>query len=845
CEYLTNITRAMSAQEDGVLGFYGVYGYLRDEFIDSIGLNPGKDFIPQQRPWYQLAIRKQKAEYTAPYVDKKTGRTVISLTQQVYGKNNDYYGVLSLDVDLAWMIGYAKSLALAEGGYGMIVNQYLYVIAHPDEAHTNSPLQEMGKGYAELAEILRRDHAVTAKHITDHTGTGVIVFFRELYNGWYIGVAMPTSSYYSDLYLTALFLLGLGVTLSAALTFLLLRQSAAKMQSDEENRSKSSFLAMMSHEIRTPLNAIIGLSEIQMQKELPSDTRIDIETIYTSGSNLLGIINDILDFSKLDAGGFSLVPENYDLASLINDTVQLNLVRIGSLPIEFLLQIPPEAPSRLHGDELRVKQVLNNLLSNAFKYTKQGQVKLSLRCEQQDDEALLTFAVADSGIGIKKTDMGKLFSEYSRVDLWKNRELQGTGLGLAITKRLTEQMRGSISVESVYGKGSTFTVTLRQDIVDATPIGEAVVESLTSFRFTDRRPHHTRARARVLMPEARVLAVDDIATNLTVIRGLLAPYEVTVDCAQSGYEAVERIRDASVRYDAVFMDHMMPGMDGIEATRIIRSEIGTEYARNLPIIALTANALAGNDEMFLSKGFSAFISKPVNPDTLERVLREWVEARQPESALRRTSVEEGAEFSSLDRFAIEGITLSSVRNNYASNPDAYLAVLRSYIAHTPALLESLRFPDKNTLAAYAVTVHGIKGSSWSIGANALGEEAKTLELAAKQGDYETVAAGTDAFIANAETLLRAVQACLDTQNENLAKDIREAIDPAQLQAMLEACQNFDVMRMEELTTQLEQTGYESPHDTGLVFWLRKQLNDLEYDAIQERLRKELGERSGA
>lgn len=842
-EYLVRITKAMSGQEDGVLGFFGVYGYLRDEFIDSIGLNPDKDFIPQQLPWYQLAIRKKKAEYTAPYVNLKTGRTVISLAQQMYGTDGESYGVLSLDVDLAWMIGYAKSLELAKGGYGMIVNQYLYVIAHPDEKYTNSPLQELSEDYVELADILRREHAVTAKHVTDQNGTGVIAFFRQLYNGWYIGVAMPTKSYYADLYRTALFLLGLGITLSGALSFLLLRLSAAKMQSDEENRSKSSFLAMMSHEIRTPLNAIIGLSEIQMQKALPPDIRTDIETIYASGRNLLGIINDILDFSKLDAGGFSLVPEAYELPVLINDTVQLNLVRIGSLPIEFKLSIPPDAPSRLRGDELRVKQVLNNLLSNAFKYTRKGRVELAVRWEQQENEAVLIFAVSDTGIGIKKADMAKLFSDYGRVDLWENRSLEGTGLGLSITKRLAEQMRGTIRVESVYGKGATFTVELRQDIVDATPIGEAVARSLMDFRFAESRPHNRRALTRVLMPKVRVLAVDDIATNLAVIRGLLAPYEITVDCVQSGREAVKRIREAQVRYDAVFMDHMMVGMDGIEATRIIRNEIGTPYARNLPIIALTANALAGNEEMFLSKGFNAFISKPVNPDALDRVLREWVEARQPESALRRPSGEaEDSETevkgAPLEHIVIEGIDISSVQGNYAGKPEAYLAVLRSYAAHTPDLLAALRTCSKDTLESYAVTVHGLKGSSWSIGANQLGEEAKKLELAARQGDYDTVAASNAAFLDDAEALLRAIQGFLNARQAATIKENRDAVDPALLQALQQACQEFAVMRMEEIMVQMEQFHYQNPQDESLVVWLRRQLDNLEYGAIQERLARQ-------
>jgi signal transduction histidine kinase len=297
----------------------------------------------------------------------------------------------------------------------------------------------------------------------------------------------------------------------------------AKEAAEAASKAKSAFLATMSHEIRTPLNAILGLSEIQLQNKLPDEARGDLEKIYNSGSTLLGIINDILDISKIETGNFELVPVDYDTPSLVNDTVQLNIVRIGSKPIAFKLDIDDTLPARLSGDELRVKQVLNNILSNAFKYTRAGTVTLQVRWEKRERDAFMCFVVSDTGQGIREEDMGKLFSEYSQLDAKSNRKIEGTGLGLSITKRLVEMMGGTVGVESEYGRGSAFTVRLRQGIVDEKPIGPEVAENLMSFRLIETRRSRSKNLIRARMPYGKVLVVDDVATNLDVAKGLLLP----------------------------------------------------------------------------------------------------------------------------------------------------------------------------------------------------------------------------------------------------------------------------------------------------------------------------------
>ena len=388
---------------------------------------------------------------------------------------------------------------------------------------------------------------------------------------------------------------------------------------EKANKAKSRFLATMSHEIRTPMNTIMGLSQIQLQKKnLPEEYVSSLEKIYSSGSNLLGIINDILDLSKIETGKMELVPLEYDVPSLIHDTVQLNIVWIGLKPIEFILDVDKNLPSRLIGDELRIKQIINNLLSNAIKYTEKGYVKLSVKHEVCDKNIKLFLTVEDTGQGMRPEDCEKLFSHYLRFDIEANRTIEGTGIGLEITKNLTELMNGTIEVTSEYGKGSIFTVSVQQQPVECEPIGYELSEKLRNFTFFREKQFSDEQIRREPMPYGKVLIVDDIDINLYVTEEMLLPYELKIETVISGFAAIEKVENGGI-YDIIFMDHMMPLMDGIETTRKLRS-----MGYNGVIVALTANALVGNDELFKKQGFDGFISKPVDVRELDAVLNEFV-----------------------------------------------------------------------------------------------------------------------------------------------------------------------------------------------------------------------------
>ncbi len=630
---------------------------------------------------------------------------------------------------------------------------------------------------------------------------------------------------------------------------------AALRDAEEANSAKTSFLAHMSHEIRTPLNAVIGLSELTLAETgLGQEAQANLEKIYGAGATILSIVNDILDISKIESGKFELFPTQYDTPSLINDIVTLNIVRIGEKPITFQLFVDENMPGVLCGDDLRVKQIFNNLLSNAFKYTNAGTVEWHVSFEQDGDDIWLCSSVRDTGLGMKPESVRKLFADYYQGDKDASRRVEGTGLGLSITKSLVGLMDGIITVESEYGKGSVFNVRIRQARMPGVPaMGAAVAENLMGLRYTLTKRAKSTQLARVDLSYAHVLVVDDIVTNLDVVKGMMKPYKVKIDCATSGPQAIDLIRAGKPRYDAIFMDHMMPGMDGIEATRVMREEIGTEYARNIPVIALTANAILGNEEMFLQSGFQAFLSKPIDMAKLDAVLRRWVRDKSqekqpaderenptpPDKEALRTVGEAGL----LAGIRISGTDLTRALERFGGDEAVLIDVLCSYAGNTWPLVGSLRdYLAAGNLADYAIVVHGIKGSSYGIFARETGRMAETLEMAANAGDKEAVASSHAAFEENLLGLLDAIETALAQIDARVGKPITGKPDMALLTQLRDACKAFDMDRVDAALEKLEAFRYES--GGKLVAWLREKVSEMAFEEIAALAPGEMPRRSG-
>lgn len=387
-------------------------------------------------------------------------------------------------------------------------------------------------------------------------------------------------------------------------------------EAKDATKSKSAFLSSMSHEIRTPINAVLGMNELILQKTEDEKIIEYANDIESSGKILLGLINDILDFSKIESGKMDLVEVEYHVSSMINDLINLIQPKADEKELEFLVEVSSDIPNVLMGDDLRVKQVITNLLSNAVKYTQEGQVRLKVSSRQIDGDALqLIFDVEDTGIGMKQEDLENLFDSFSRFDSVKNRTIQGTGLGMAIVKQIVDLYEGDIQVESVYGEGTKYHVIIPQKIVDCTPMGDFQ----ENYKKSRPKNHH---RTKYLLPSARILVVDDNAMNLKVAQGLLSVTKAKVSVAMSGRECINMLEKEV--YDLVLLDHMMPQMDGVETLKEIKER---ELAKDTPILALTANAISGAKEMYLSYGFDDYLTKPISGEMLQRALVKWLPSR--------------------------------------------------------------------------------------------------------------------------------------------------------------------------------------------------------------------------
>ncbi|MCR4616566.1 MAG: response regulator, partial [Lachnospiraceae bacterium] len=557
-------------------------------------------------------------------------------------------------------------------------------------------------------------------------------------------------------------------------------RKAAKMKSD--------FLANMSHEMRTPMNAVIGMADLALREKTMESAGKYIEQIKTSGKLLLNVVDDILDYQMIDSGKMEVVATDYDPMQIFSEISESVKLRIADKNVVYSLNVSDDMPKMLCGDGVKVRQILINIVNNAIKFTNEGSITVNA-CAQKtgEDSILLKVAVKDTGVGIEEENLKSIFESFTQVDASRSRAVDGMGLGLTIAGELVRLMKGKIDVKSNYGEGSEFSFTVPQLIAkaDKEELSETSDEKTSDF----------------IAPEAKVLIVDDNAVNLAVAEGLLEPLEMTVVTVSGGRQAIELA--SRTRFDLIFMDHMMPEVDGIEATHIIR-EKNPEY-KNVPIVALSANALGNAREMFMSEGLDEFVPKPVEVNRLYACVRSFL----PPEKIHPLTKEEAAKRAGGGDVPQIGDLDTKTAINMLGSSKIYLDVLKKYYKVMDTKAEVLRNAfDMEDFEIYTIEVHALKSASRQIGAEQLATMAEKLESAGKSGDTDYIKSNHAEMMEKYVSYKSVFEKFFDNgeakeNKEMLSDEVLKDI----LEKTLEAADNLDMDAMEEVSEILERCAY--------------------------------------
>ncbi len=613
---------------------------------------------------------------------------------------------------------------------------------------------------------------------------------------------------------------------------------------ENASKAKTSFLANMSHEIRTPINAVLGMDEMIIRESNQESIRSYAVDIRNAGRTLLSLINDILDFSKIEEGRMEIIPVQYELSSLINDL--LNMIRERALKkgLELEVTTDKEVPHILYGDEIRIRQVALNLLTNAVKYTNKGKITFEVGFEKLSDRQIaLKFRVKDTGIGMKEEDMDKLFTPFTRIEEKRNRSVEGTGLGMSIVTQLLALMDSKLDVKSTYGEGSEFSFAITQDVVKWEPMGE-LAERFSSVSESV-EDYHELFQA----PDAHILVVDDTEVNLVVVKNLLKQTQVVIDTVTSGKEAITLVKNN--RYDVVFIDHMMPDMDGIETLHRIKEECET---KGTFFVALTANAVSGSRERYISEGFDDYLSKPIDGRRLEEMLKNYlpdskIKAVIPsetdaESGKNGDDREEGSSGNSGDSGkavipewikAIPEIDINKGIEGCGSE-ESFLSVLEVFYRTGAQKADEIeRFYTEEDWENYTIKVHALKSSARIIGAAELSEEARDLEEAGKARELENIKRGTEGLLAGYRELCGKLSEFDEKEGdrEKLSEELRKDA----FMTIAEVADSMDYGLMEQLIKDLR--GYSlSKEDETVVNEVEKKLFELDWEGIIETVKEQ-------
>ena len=612
----------------------------------------------------------------------------------------------------------------------------------------------------------------------------------------------------------------------------------AMIDARKASRARDVFLANMSHEIRTPINTMLGLNELILRESQDETIRGYALDIKQAGTILLSLVSDILDFSKLQSGKMELAEGTYDISSLLNDLINSVSVPLRKKKLRLILDIASDIPYKLSGDEVHLRQIVGNLLSNAVKYTQTGTVTLHLAWEKlEKDELLLKIAVEDTGIGVKEKDMARIFETFNRLDMEASRKEEGTGLGLAVTHQLVGMMGGKLEVKSEYGKGSVFSFAIPQKITNPSPLGDFQEQYDKSVR------NSISYREKFIAPLAKILVVDDNAMNLAVAQDLLRKTKLQIDVASSGGECLEMLKRKE--YHLICMDHMMPVMDGVQTLQAIRA-MEDNPSRNIPVIALTANAVVGAKEFYLNAGFEDYLSKPIEPEKLEDILIQYL----PKELVYLTDDEEISVESDDDDNGLNEEKLTDMGINAANglkymggSRSLYEKVLRDFREILHEKEEQLKsMLAKEDVSGYAIIVHALKGNARNVGADELAEEAFELEKKSKAGKLEEVEVQSPILFSMMRTLgenldryleTEAAEVDVDKEEEPAEKQkITEEVWKEKLQLLHQQLDDFDGESILESIRELKNYQL-SEENRKLLRLCEKAVNDFAYDVAME------------
>lgn len=751
------------------------------------------DFV-HEREWYTTSALTGETFFSTPYLDSDTGRSVITISKAVY-KDDELLGVLAADIFVDVLVDMIENADVSNDSYAFLIDQNMRMVVHPNNAYDyeDVPLTVMGvedSPYGPLIEAINSgsDEMV---YVKDYDGLRRgIVYSRMTNTGWYVCIATSKDEVEKgvvSLVLGFIIATVISVIISVAVAILLARVldrlnkqeqeykqqmlRLEKQAADEASEAKSRFLADMSHEIRTPINAIIGMNEMILRETDSKDILCYSQNIKQSGHNLLQLINGILDFSKIEDGKMDIVPVRYSVGSQIAYLINSISDRASSKKLTLNVSVDKNIPSELYGDDTRINQVIINLLTNAVKYTEKGSVDFTMKEKErsEDGKILLYFEVKDTGIGIKDTDMEKLFESFERLDVVKNRNIEGTGLGMTITVKLLELMNSELKVESVYGEGSKFSFELWQKIENAEPLGD--------YREAIAKPRNSESyRESFRAPDARILVVDDTKMNLLVVENLLKKTGIKIDTAINGPDSIELAKNNA--YDIILMDQRMPGMDGTEAMKEIRN-LESSLNSATPVICLTADVVRGAKERYIQMGFNDYLTKPIDSAELEKMLINYLPADKTEIVEKDKKTDSSEQSESRLKKALKdnGVDVNVGISFTGDDENMYMSLLAAYAAEegekAANIKECYRTRDwKN----YGVYVHSLKSTSKMIGASALAEIAAESEAASNTEDTLVIDNNHDKMMEMYASLAAVIREHIGSDTVSVSKNDDEILE---------------------------------------------------------------------